>query len=119
MKLDDLQSSSNPFVRLLKLRNELSTLCELQEKFNCRLTLSDFQMETIESMACRLLDRVVAAELVPDAICNTLRPYLKQHNLDEDKFLYQYVGDLSQRYGKVVSFVGPASWEVRAIEVIR
>lgn len=119
MKLDDHQSSVDPFVRLLKLSGDLSALCELREKFNCRLTFSDFQMETVESTAYRLLDRVVAVELIPDAIRNTLCLYLKRHNLDEDKILCQYVGNLLQRYGRVVSCVGPAAWEVRAVEVIR
>lgn len=119
MKSDDHQSSANPFVRLLKLSGDLSALCELREKFNCRLALSDFQMETVESIAYRLLDRVVAVELVPDAIQNTLRLYVKQHKLDEDKILCQYVANLSQRYGRVVSCIGPATWEFRAIEVIR
>lgn len=73
----------------------------------------------MESITYRMLDRVAAAELIPDAIRKTLQPYMKQHGLDKDKMLFQYVGDLSKRFGKMFSCLGDAPWEAKAIQVIR
>lgn len=112
-------STSNSFLQLQVLCDELSALCELHFQYNCRLALADFQLESVESITYRMLDRVVAAELIPGAISKTLRPYMKQHGLDEDKMLYQYVGDLSKRCGKRFACMGDAPWEAKAIQVIR
>ena len=48
--------------------------------------------ETTETITYRMLDRVVAVELVPDVIHRVVRPYMKEHNLSEDKLLYHYIG---------------------------
>ena len=39
-----------------------------------------------------MLDRVVAVELVADVISKVVRPYMKEHNLSQDKLLYHYIG---------------------------
>ena len=45
-----------------------------------------------------MLDRIVAVELIPNFIAKTVRPYMAEHGLDEDKILHQNVkvggGDL-------------------------
>ncbi len=52
--------------------------------------------ETRESITYRMLDRVVAVELVPQAICHAVRPYMEEHGLKEDRMLYQYIGVTQQ-----------------------
>ncbi len=47
--------------------------------------------ETTESLTYRMLDRVVAAELIPDTLRKIVRPYMKEHGLNEDKMLFQYI----------------------------
>ena len=39
-----------------------------------------------------MLDSVNALELIPVTIETKLRPYMKEHKLNEDKVLYQYIG---------------------------
>ena len=50
------------------------------------------QQETTMSLAYRMLDRVFAVELVPKAIERIVRPYMKEHGLDENLTLFQYIG---------------------------
>ena len=39
-----------------------------------------------------MLDRVVALELIPVTIEKVVRPYMKEHNLNEERMLFQYIG---------------------------
>ena len=39
-----------------------------------------------------MLDRVVAVELIPDAIERIVRPYMKERGLDGNKTMFQYIG---------------------------
>lgn len=39
----------------------------------------------------RLLDRVVAAELIPSAIAKYIAPYMVHHSLDRDTMLLRYI----------------------------
>ena len=48
--------------------------------------------ETTESLTYRMLDRVVAVELIPSTIEKVVRPYMKEHNLNEERMLFQYIG---------------------------
>lgn len=113
------KEDDDAFFRLKVLSHQLLSLCELDERYNCHLSLADYRLESVESITYRMLDRVVAVELVPEAIRNVLCPYMKQHNLNEDEMLYKYVGDLSQKCRRVVSWMGDAPWEAKAIQVIR
>lgn len=65
-----------------------------------------------------MLDRVKAVDLIPRVINKCIRPYVKQHNLDEDTILYQYIADLVQRQNKAAYRVFGSSWESRAVSVI-
>ena len=44
------------------------------------------------TLAYRMLDRVVAVELIPSAIERIVRPYMKEQDLDENQTLFQYIG---------------------------
>ena len=77
------------------------------------------QAETVESVVYRMLDRVIAAELVPAYVRQTVEPYMREMGLDADRTLFRYVDDLTQRCGKIVSCFGDAPWEAKAIQIIR
>ena len=47
--------------------------------------------ETIATIVFRLLDRVVAAELIPSAIAKYIAPYMVHHSLDRDTMLLRYI----------------------------
>ena len=50
--------------------------------------------ETTESLTYRIMDRVAAVELLADTVHNVVRPFMREHNLNEERVLYQYIGDL-------------------------
>ena len=52
---------------------------------------STFIQETTATIVFRLLDRVVAAELIPNAIAKYIAPYMAHHSLHRDTMLLQYV----------------------------
>ena len=47
--------------------------------------------ETTSTIVFRLLDRVVAAELIPNAITKYIAPYMVHHSLDRDTMLLHYI----------------------------
>ena len=47
--------------------------------------------ETTATIVFRLLDRVVAAELIPSTIAKYIAPYMMHHGLDRDTMLLQYI----------------------------
>ena len=53
-----------------------------------------FQLDTQETttnIVFRLLDKVMAAELIPSAIEKQVGPYMANHGLKRDKMLLEYV----------------------------
>ena len=60
-----------------------------------------FLQESHESITYRMLDRVKAIELIPSSLEKVIVPYMKEHNLQKDKMLFQYIGvsNLRNRFG--------------------
>ncbi|XP_013416071.1 kinetochore-associated protein 1-like [Lingula anatina] len=106
------------FEKLYSLICNLRDLLSLHTKYNCKLSLAQYMQETTESLTYRMLDRVVAIELIPDTIRKVIRPYMNEHNLKEDQMLFQYIEDLLTRTGQFRSDYGEAPWEAKAIAVI-
>ncbi|KAK2162561.1 hypothetical protein LSH36_96g02028 [Paralvinella palmiformis] len=73
------------------LVHQLEELLHLHTKYKCKLSLARFIAETTESLAFRILDRIIAVEFIPSSIENYFKPFLKEHNLDEDWMLFQYI----------------------------
>ena len=57
----------------------------------------------------RLLDRVVAAELVPNAIAKYIAPYMVHHSLDRDTMLLQYIEVKTRKWDNGLLHVHVAS----------
>ncbi|XP_070578712.1 kinetochore-associated protein 1-like isoform X2 [Ptychodera flava] len=81
--------------------------------------LAEFSQETSSSITFRMLDRVAAPELIPKAIVTMVRPYIKQHKLSKEELLFKYIEDLIERSGNMSSYSYEASWEDRAVAVIK
>ncbi|XP_072031588.1 kinetochore-associated protein 1-like [Amphiura filiformis] len=103
---------------LWQLVQKLRDLQHLCTKYKCRMSLAEYDRETISSIVFRMLDRVVAPELIPSAIKNVVRPYMKEHSLSEDKLLLQYIEDLLEHTGKQSVYSYESSWEAKALAVI-
>ena len=116
----DLQAarqSENALIRLGMLHCDLLQITELRDKYSCSLSLAQFRSETIQSIAFRLLDRVVAVELVSAAILDVVRPYAAQNRLDLDELLLSYVKELVHRCDCGSMHIS-AVWESKAVEIL-
>ncbi|NXU34953.1 KNTC1 protein, partial [Drymodes brunneopygia] len=104
--------------RLKKLVNDLQELINLYRKYNCRLTFCDFEKENATTIVFRMLDKILAPELVPSILEKFIKPYLCEHNLQKDELLLQYVKDLLERCRTRSISVFETAWEAKAVAVI-
>uniref|UniRef100_A0A8D2M5Y3 Kinetochore associated 1 n=1 Tax=Zonotrichia albicollis TaxID=44394 RepID=A0A8D2M5Y3_ZONAL len=104
--------------RLKKLINDLQELRNLYRKYNCRLAFCDFEKENATTIVFRMLDKILAPELVPSILEKFIKPYLCEHNLQKDELLLQYVKDLLERCRTRSSSVFETAWEAKAVAVI-
>lgn len=89
---------------------------DLQTKYNCKLTFGNFLQETTETVVFRMLDEVVAMQMISQTIENQIRPYMREHNLREDIIFSKYITDLLDRSGRTMSYF--ASWEPKVTVMI-
>lgn len=54
-------------------------------------TLDSIFKETTESVTFRMLDNVVALEVIQTRLTQQIRPYMKEHHLKEDVVFTKYV----------------------------
>uniref|UniRef100_A0A8C3UZ00 Kinetochore associated 1 n=1 Tax=Catharus ustulatus TaxID=91951 RepID=A0A8C3UZ00_CATUS len=104
--------------RLKKLVNDLQELRDLYRKYNCRLAFCDFEKENATTIVFRMLDKILAPELVPSILEKFIKPYLCEHNLQKDELLLQYVKDLLERCRTRSISVFETAWEAKAVAVI-
>ncbi|NXO40218.1 KNTC1 protein, partial [Locustella ochotensis] len=104
--------------RLKKLVNDLQELRNLYRKYNCRLAFCDFEKENATTIVFRMLDKILAPELVPSILEKFIKPYLCEHNLQKDELLLQYVKDLLERCRTRSISVFETAWEAKAAAVI-
>ncbi|KAG8456065.1 hypothetical protein GDO86_002025 [Hymenochirus boettgeri] len=104
--------------KLMKLVTNLQELVELYRKFHCKLALSDFEKETTTTIVFRMLDKVLAPELIPPTLQKVIRPYMYQHNLQEEELLLQYIKDLLERCSSRSASFFETAWEAKAMAVI-
>ncbi|XP_074632538.1 kinetochore-associated protein 1-like [Acropora palmata] len=111
-------NTNDELASLMAMVKQLSDLVDLHTKYCCKITLAEFSQETTATIVFRLLDRVVAAELIPNAIAKYIAPYMAHHSLDRDTMLLQYVEDLFNRSAGAYSALSNSLWEARVIAVI-
>ncbi|KAK7496856.1 hypothetical protein BaRGS_00011836, partial [Batillaria attramentaria] len=75
------------------LRSTLQTLQQLYDlqQYNLRLPLSQFQQESRETLAFRMLDRVVMVELIQPTLKQYIAPYMRAYNLNQDHIFATYI----------------------------
>ncbi|MEE6504053.1 hypothetical protein FKM82_005052 [Ascaphus truei] len=104
--------------QLMKLVNNLQALVNLYRKYNCKLTLSDFEKETTSTIVFRMLDKVLAPELIPCTLEQVIRPYMLQHSLQEEELLLHYIKDLLERSSSRSVSVFQTAWEAKAMAIM-
>ncbi|KAG9469136.1 hypothetical protein GDO78_021163, partial [Eleutherodactylus coqui] len=104
--------------QLMKLVTSLQELVDLYRKYNCRIALSDYEKETTTTIVFRMLDKVLAPELIPTTLEKVIRPYMHQHNLQEEELLLQYIKDLLEHCSSRSASLFETAWEAKAMAVI-
>lgn len=87
-------SNSADIDPLTKIQNLAATLHEVNDlkiKYGCPFSLSTLEVESVEVIAFRMLDRIVAVELVAQVVKDFIKPYLLDKNLNPDEVLFKYI----------------------------
>ncbi|PVD19763.1 hypothetical protein C0Q70_20254 [Pomacea canaliculata] len=102
------------------LRNVLQLLQNLYDlqQYNLRMPLQQFQQETKETLAFRMLDRVVMVELIVPTLERYITPYIQANHLNQDHIFASYVKDLLKRVGHLKSYTGHSAWEEKVLAII-
>ncbi|KAG7480993.1 hypothetical protein MATL_G00062040 [Megalops atlanticus] len=103
--------------KLKSLVGSLRELLDLYRKYNCRLSLSDFEKGNTRSIAFLMLDKVLAPELIPSVMESTIRPYALAHHLPLDELLLLYIKDLLDRCSSQSTSLF-TEWEAKAMAVL-
>ncbi|XP_041058983.1 kinetochore-associated protein 1 [Carcharodon carcharias] len=104
--------------QLKTLINNLQELVDLHRKYNCRLALSEFEKETTATIVFRMLDRVLAPELIPSTLEKVIQPYIIKHNLQKEELLLHYIKDLLERCSSRSASLFETAWEAKAMAVL-
>lgn len=102
---------------LRSLVANLRQLCDLYTKYNCRLSLSDYERGSTRSMAFLMLDKVQAPELIPAVIESSIEPYALENGLDLDQTLLDYIKDLLDCCSSQITSLF-TEWEAKAVAVL-
>ncbi|ETE64316.1 Kinetochore-associated protein 1, partial [Ophiophagus hannah] len=118
LELAQKDSEDKEIHRLMDLVSALQDLVDLYRKYNCRLALCDFEKETTNTIVFRMLDKILAAELIPMALEKYIAPYMCHHRLEKDEILLRYIKDLLLCHCTQSSSIFDTSWEAKAIAVL-
>ncbi|XP_007489958.2 kinetochore-associated protein 1 isoform X1 [Monodelphis domestica] len=103
---------------LRELVNNLQELIKLYRKYNCKLALSEFEKENTTTIVFRMLDKVLAPELIPSILEKYVKLYMKEYNLEEEPLLLLYIKDMLERYSCKSASLFETSWESKAMAII-
>ncbi|XP_029139870.1 kinetochore-associated protein 1 [Protobothrops mucrosquamatus] len=116
---DFLKDSEDKEIRsLMDLVSALQNLVDLHRKYNCRLALCDFEKKTANTIVFCMLDKILAAELLPGALEKYIEPYMCRHHLEKDEILLQYIKDLLLCQCTQSSSIFDTTWEAKAIALL-
>ncbi|XP_051888411.1 kinetochore-associated protein 1 isoform X2 [Pristis pectinata] len=104
--------------QLKTLVNNLQELVDLHREYNCRLALSEFEKETTATIVFRMLDRILAPELIPLTLEKIIQPYITKHGLQKEELLLHYIKDLLERCSSRSASLFETAWEAKAMAVI-
>ncbi|KAL4646609.1 kinetochore-associated protein 1 [Arapaima gigas] len=103
--------------QLRSLVDSLRQLLDLFDKYHCSLSLSDFEKRNTRSIVFLMLDKVLAPELIPSVIENSVRPYAQEHRLYLDELLLHYIRDMLERCSSQTTSLF-TEWEAKALAVL-
>ena len=82
-----------------KLKQQLEDIVYLESEHDYRICLDDYTQLTPSAISLALLDRVIATELLDEAIKTHFAAYVKRHSLDQDTLLVEYATEIMHGSG--------------------
>lgn len=110
---EDGTSHASAMKKLGKLVKSLREVHSLHHNYNCKLSLDQFNKEDSSRIVFHLLDRIAAAELIPQTMKKYVRPYILKNNLKTDELLYNYTALIVDSKTQMASL-----WEPKIIAII-
>ncbi|XP_035827202.1 kinetochore-associated protein 1 [Aplysia californica] len=96
----------------------LKQLQELKSKFGFRLSLHSLSQETKAGVVHRMLDKVVAVDMLPATLREQVLPYVRHHGLDVDTIFAAYVEELIQTSAQPGLQCVGSDWETKAKAIV-
>ncbi|KAL3994670.1 Rough deal protein C-terminal region family protein [Acanthocheilonema viteae] len=106
---DDFMGELNIYVKNLRSMERLKSV------YQCRMSYSTYQEQTVESICYVILERVKSVQLIKSNIDQYARPYMNEFKLDPDRTLYNYILKIATSSAGVVSSSNP--WDERCLVV--
>eukprot|EP00794_Sanderia_malayensis_P020311 gene20311-22310_t len=113
-QMDDENSLPSTMSKLADLVTCLREISALHSQYACKLSLHCYKKENTKTISFRLLDRVLAPELIVNTIEKYVKPYAIKHNLPLYSLLLDYVEDLMERQPGLASSL----WLSKVIAII-
>uniref|UniRef100_A0A0R3RTY2 Rod_C domain-containing protein n=1 Tax=Elaeophora elaphi TaxID=1147741 RepID=A0A0R3RTY2_9BILA len=106
---DDFMGELNIYVKNLRSMERLKSV------YQCTMSYSTYQEQTVESICHVILERVKSVQLIKSNIDQYARPYMNEFKLDPDRTLYNYILKIATLSAGVVSSSNP--WDERCLAV--
>ncbi|XP_065660662.1 kinetochore-associated protein 1 isoform X2 [Hydra vulgaris] len=110
---DNLPGLRNSMKLLGSLVKSLREVKSLHHEYNCKLSLDQYLSENTKQITFRLLNRIAAAELIPQTIKKYVEPYVTKNNLKLENILHEYLIELVDMNIQLASL-----WEPKVIAII-
>nr|KAG5706572.1 hypothetical protein BaRGS_028743 [Batillaria attramentaria] len=100
--------------------NLLHTACYhmMEQQPHIAILLWRRHVESRETLAFRMLDRVVMVELIQPTLKQYIAPYMRAYNLNQDHIFATYIKDLLERTGHIRSYTGRSTWEDKVLAIV-
>lgn len=110
-------SKPNPVSSLSLLVEHLTELKKLHSNYQCKIPLAEFTKETPLGIMFKMLDSVLAIELIPSVIISQIMPYGIQHGFQIDDVLLKYISNQVKQVS--VASLSNTLCEARLVEVAK
>ena len=110
-------NTTNPVSSLSLLVEHLIELKKLHTNYHCKIPLAEFTKKTALAIMFKMLDSVLAIELIPNVINNQIMQYGIQHGFQIDDILLKYISNEVKQVS--VSGLSNTLCEARLVEIAK
>ncbi|RDD47375.1 Kinetochore-associated protein 1 [Trichoplax sp. H2] len=113
---EDQVNGTNNFGEIRELVTYLAELEKLYKTYNCKLKLEELKKATPRSIIFNLLENIKAAELIPSVVNSSIRKYMTDYGVSDDKVFSEYIKEWLDKIS--YNSLPGALWETRAVAVV-